>query len=56
MSITFKKVKCWHVELSIGHVSLALENKVGGTWEQDVHIHHVDMYDYVVVIIVIIPK
>ena len=27
----------------IGHVSLAVENKVGGTWGQEVHILHVDI-------------
>ena len=28
---------------SIGHVSLGLENKVGGTWGQEVHIFHVNI-------------
>ena len=34
--------------ISIGHVSLALENEVGGTWGQEVHIHHVDIYVYMI--------
>ena len=29
--------------LLIGHVSLALENEVGGIWGQEVHILHVDI-------------
>ena len=42
-----------------GHVTLALENEVGGTWGQKVHILHVEIYNFVfflVVIIALFPK
>ena len=32
-----------HYSVSIGHVSLALENEVGGTWGQEVHILHLNI-------------
>ena len=33
--------------ISIGHVSHALETEVEGTWGQEVHIHHVDIYNMI---------
>ena len=38
----------------IGRVSLARENEAGGSWGQEVHILHVNIYDFVLFLVVII--
>ena len=40
--------------MSIGRVSLARENEAGGNWGQEVHKLHVNIYDFVLFLVVII--
>ena len=40
--------------LTIGRASLARENEAGGSWGQEVHIIHVNIWDFVLFLVVII--